>query len=168
MQLLSAIHFYCIRIPLYEQQYLHSLNGQKIFSTSRLNSWTKFIHSHLYSFALRYIFLQTHATSYSFYSLLLSTVRRKEENLSPNFENFKDPKNRFQGINSMWPGGPVRQSYSYSVPSPHKLFKNSSTDRKPYPLPNGLRNPPRDLKSDNSRDYAQKPQQNCTLKQDAL
>jgi hypothetical protein len=25
------------------------------------------------------------------------------------------------------PGGPVRQSYSYSVPSPHRLFKNSST-----------------------------------------
>jgi hypothetical protein len=27
------------------------------------------IHSHLYSFALRFLFLQTHATSYSFYSL---------------------------------------------------------------------------------------------------
>ncbi len=26
------------------------------------------------------------------------------------------------------PGGPVRQSYSYSVPIPHRLFKNSSTD----------------------------------------
>ncbi len=27
----------------------------------------------------------------------------------------------------MQPGGPVRQPYSYSVPSPHRLFKNSSS-----------------------------------------
>jgi hypothetical protein len=27
----------------------------------------------------------------------------------------------------MLPGGPVRQPYSYSVSSPHRLFKNSST-----------------------------------------
>ncbi len=27
----------------------------------------------------------------------------------------------------MQPGGPVRQTYSYSVPKPHRLFKNSST-----------------------------------------
>jgi hypothetical protein len=26
------------------------------------------------------------------------------------------------------PGGPVRQPYSYSVPSPHRFSKNSSTD----------------------------------------
>jgi hypothetical protein len=32
------------------------------------------IHSHLYSFSLRFIFLQTHATSYSFYSASLYTV----------------------------------------------------------------------------------------------
>jgi hypothetical protein len=25
-------------------------------------------------------------------------------------------------------GGPVRQTYYYSVPSPHRLFKNSSTE----------------------------------------
>jgi hypothetical protein len=46
------------------------------------------IHSHIYSFALRflflethatsYIFLQTHATSYYFYSELLYTVKEKE------------------------------------------------------------------------------------------
>jgi hypothetical protein len=29
---------------------------------------------------------------------------------------------------------------------------------KPYPLPYGLRNPYRNLKSDNSKDYAQKPE----------
>jgi hypothetical protein len=34
------------------------------------------------------------------------------------------------------------------------------TDRKPYPLPYGLRNPYRNLKSENSQDYAQKP---CTF-----
>jgi hypothetical protein len=31
----------------------------------------------------------------------------------------------------MLPGGPVRQPFSYSVPSPHRLFKNSSTDPNP-------------------------------------
>jgi hypothetical protein len=35
------------------------------------------IQSHLYSFALRFLFLQTHATSYSFYSVLLYTVKEK-------------------------------------------------------------------------------------------
>jgi hypothetical protein len=35
------------------------------------------IQSHLYSFALRFLFLQTHATSYSFKSALLYTVKEK-------------------------------------------------------------------------------------------
>jgi hypothetical protein len=52
------------------------------------------IHSHFYNFALRFIFLQTHATSYSFDS-------------SATF-HFKE--------------------------------KGGKADRKPYPLPNGLRN----------------------------
>jgi hypothetical protein len=39
--------------------------------------------------------------------------------------------------------------------------KGGQPDRKPYPLPYGLRNPYRNLKSENSQDYAQKPQQNC-------
>ncbi len=30
------------------------------------------IHSHLYSFALRFLFLQTHSTSYNFYSSVTS------------------------------------------------------------------------------------------------
>jgi hypothetical protein len=75
------------------------------------------IQSHLYSFALRFIFLQTHATSYSFFSVLLYTVKEK--------------------------GG--------------------KPDRKPNPLPYGLRNPNRNLKSYNSQGYAQKPQRNCTF-----
>ncbi len=37
--------------------------------------------------------------------------------------------------------------------------KGGKPDRKPYPLPYGLRN----IKSENSEDYAQKPQRNCTL-----
>ncbi len=53
------------------------------------------IHSHLYSFSLRFLVLRTHATSYNFYSSLLYTVKEK--------------------------GG--------------------KPDRKPYPLPYGLRNP---------------------------
>ncbi len=58
-------------------------------------------HSHLYSFALRYLFIQTHKTSYSF----CKGERRK-------------------------------------------------TDRKPYPFPYGLRKPYKNLKSENSQDYA--------------
>jgi hypothetical protein len=41
--------------------------------------------------------------------------------------------------------------------------KGGKPDRKPYPLPYGLRNPYRNLKSENSQDYAQKPQRNCTF-----
>jgi hypothetical protein len=36
-------------------------------------------------------------------------------------------------------------------------------DRKPYPLPDGLKNPYRNFKSENSQDYAQKPQRNFTF-----
>jgi hypothetical protein len=35
------------------------------------------IHSHLYSFVLRFTFLQIHATSYSFYVQLLYNVKEK-------------------------------------------------------------------------------------------
>ena len=41
--------------------------------------------------------------------------------------------------------------------------KGEKHERKPYPLPYGLRNPYRNLKSENSQDYAQKPQRNCTF-----
>jgi hypothetical protein len=72
------------------------------------------IYSHIYSFAWRFLFLQIHATSYSFC---------KEE--------------------------------------------RRITDRKPYPLPYGLRNPYRNLKSENSQDYAQKPEY-CAFMNSAL
>ena len=71
---------------------------------------TKVLRVFLYSFAFKFLFLQIHATSYSFC---------KEE--------------------------------------------RRITDRKPYPLPYGLRNPYRNLKSENSHDYAQKPKRNCTF-----
>jgi hypothetical protein len=73
------------------------------------------IYSHLYSFALRFLFLQTQATSYSFYSSVTL--------------HFKGEKRK--------------------------------TWYKQYPLPYG-RNP-YNLKSENSQDYAQKPQRNCTV-----
>jgi hypothetical protein len=38
--------------------------------------------------------------------------------------------------------------------------KGRKPDRKPYPLPYGLRNPYRNLMPENSQDYAQKPQRN--------
>jgi hypothetical protein len=41
------------------------------------------IHSHRYSFALRFLFLQTHATSYSFYSLVTLHCTIKEEGGKP-------------------------------------------------------------------------------------
>ncbi len=41
--------------------------------------------------------------------------------------------------------------------------KGGKPDRKPYPLPYGLRNPYENLKSENSQDYAQKPQWNYTF-----
>jgi hypothetical protein len=39
--------------------------------------------------------------------------------------------------------------------------KGGKPDRKPHPLPYGLRNPYRNLKSENSQGYVQKPQRNC-------
>jgi hypothetical protein len=74
------------------------------------------MHSHLYSFALRFLSLQNNATSYSFLSS--DTVHCKGERMENLIENY-------------------------------------------IPLSNGLRNPYRNLKSENCQDYAQKPQRNC-------
>ncbi len=41
--------------------------------------------------------------------------------------------------------------------------KREKPDRKPYPLTYGIRNTYRNVKSENSQDYAQKPQRNCTF-----
>jgi hypothetical protein len=41
--------------------------------------------------------------------------------------------------------------------------KGGKPDRKPYPLHYGLINPYTNLKSENSQEYAQKHQQNCTF-----
>jgi hypothetical protein len=70
------------------------------------------IHSHLYSFVLRFLFFKLTQPLTVSRILLLYTVKEK--------------------------GG--------------------KPDRKPNPLPYGLRNPYRNLKSENSVDYAQKPQ----------
>jgi hypothetical protein len=45
-----------------------------LYSTVNNLSTLHAIHSHLYSFALIFLFLQTQATSYSFYNVLLYTV----------------------------------------------------------------------------------------------
>jgi hypothetical protein len=45
----------------------------------------------------------------------------------------------------------------------HCKGEGGKSDRKPYHLPYGLRNPYRNLNSKNSQDYAQKRQQNCTF-----
>ncbi len=41
--------------------------------------------------------------------------------------------------------------------------KGGKPDRKPFPLPYGLRNPYRNLQPENYQDYAQKPQLDCTF-----
>jgi hypothetical protein len=41
------------------------------------------------------------------------------------------------------------------------IEKGGNPERKLYPLPNGLRNPYGNLKTENSQDNAQKPQRNC-------
>ncbi len=41
--------------------------------------------------------------------------------------------------------------------------KGGKPDRKPYPHSYGLRHPYRNLRSENSQDYAQKPQSDCTF-----
>jgi hypothetical protein len=46
--------------------------------------------------------------------------------------------------------------------------KRGKPDRKPYPLPCGLRNPYRNLKSENSQDYAQKHQRYCMFMNSAF
>ncbi len=71
------------------------------------------IHSHLYSFALRFLILQIHATSYDFCSSVVL----------------------------------VLELPTYAVKE-----KGGKLDRKPYPLAYGLRNPYRNLKSENSQD----------------
>ncbi len=61
----------------------------------------------------------------------ITKAGRRAEYLSPNFKTFKEPKNWFQGTNSAMLcslASQYNKPYSYSVPSPHRLFKNSSTD----------------------------------------
>jgi hypothetical protein len=43
------------------------------------------------------------------------------------------------------------------------MYNVKEKGEKPYPLPYGLRNPYRNLKSVNTQDYAQKPQRNFTF-----
>jgi hypothetical protein len=55
--------------------------------------------------------------------LRFDEIRARNFNISGAQESI--PRNRFR--QPMQPGGPVRQHYSYSVSSPQRLFKNSST-----------------------------------------
>ncbi len=102
---------------------MHAISEAEFFDNpdKSLKIFLLAIQSHLYSYASRFLVLQIHATSYSFNSALLYTV--KEEGGKP--------------------------------------------DRKLHPLPYALRKPYRNLKSENSQDYAQKPQRNCTFMKSA-
>ncbi len=83
------------------------------------------MHSHLYSFALRFLFLETHATSYSFYSSFTAHCK-----------------------------GEKRKTWQ-------------KTWQKTIPPTLCLRNPYRNLKSENSQDYAQKTQRNSMFMKSA-
>ncbi len=50
-----------------------------------------------------------------------------------------------------------------SVSTVHYKGERRKPDRNPYLLPFGLRNSYRNIKSQNSQDYTQKPQRNCTF-----
>jgi hypothetical protein len=54
-------------------------------------------------------------------------------------------------------------TYFYSSVFVHCKGERRKAERKSYPLPYGLRNPYRNLKPENSQDYAQKPKRNCTF-----
>jgi hypothetical protein len=62
-------------------------------------------------------------------------------------------------------GNPCRSSEL--LLKPWKLYtieeKGVKPDRKPYHLSYSIRSPYRNLKSENSQEYAQKPQRNCTF-----
>jgi hypothetical protein len=45
----------------------------------------------------------------------------------------------------------------------YTIKEKGKPDRKPHPFPYGLRNSYRNLKSENSQDYAQEPQRNWTF-----
>ncbi len=62
---------------LYSQTKITEAEFLDEIQTKVLRVFLLSIHSHLYSFVLRFPFLQTHATSYSFYSLV--TVHCKGE-----------------------------------------------------------------------------------------
>jgi hypothetical protein len=76
---------YCILIflfmCLYYSQHILRMNSWSEFQIIVLTAFLLAIQSHLYSFALRFLFLQTHATSCNFLSALLFTV--KEEGGKP-------------------------------------------------------------------------------------
>jgi hypothetical protein len=67
-----------------------------ILHTKVLRVFLLAIRSHLFSFAWRFLFLQTHATSYSFCSVLLYTVKEKggkpdRENHTPLLYGLRNP-----------------------------------------------------------------------------
>ncbi len=82
--------------------------------------------------AIIYRDIISHVTSayryimYFFRTFKKSTAPCKVHNMSLRYiKTFTEPKNQF--CQPVYPGEPVQQPYSYSVPSPHTLLKNSST-----------------------------------------
>ncbi len=91
------------------------------------------IHSHLYNFVLRFWFLQTHATSDSFYRRRI--LGRNWDKSLKSFASF----------------------YSQSPLVTNFTPPTSQSGLKPVNIVYG------NLKSENSQEYAQNPQRNCTF-----
>ncbi len=73
----------------------------------------------------------------------------------------------FSHLSSFWDCCSFKLAQPLRVSTVQLLYtvkeKWGKPNRKPYHLPYDLRNPYRNLKSENSQDYAQKPQWNCTF-----
>ncbi len=85
----------------------------RFFDEIQTKVWRVFllaIHSHLYSFALRFIFLQTHSTSYSFsFGYWLYTVKEKEENPIENHPLSYGLRNLYRNLKSENSASPTQR-----------------------------------------------------------
>jgi hypothetical protein len=87
------------------------------------------IHSHLYSFALRVIFLQTLATSYSFYSSVTVQYTEKEKDGKPGSKIYPLP----YGLRN--PNRNLKYSEDYvQKPQRNCRFMNSASDESVWNL----------------------------------
>jgi hypothetical protein len=110
-------------------------------------------------------------THYASMQVLLYKAKRNKVYNTTKFFKMHDVQNMKNILNSMKSPklvGQFRDSYFFKLTQLLTVLlytvkeKEGKPDRKPHTLSFGLRNPYRNLKYENSQDYAQKPQRNCT------